>query len=316
MRNLHVLGRVLLGVAVAQSCEDNIGYGMTCQMLPYVCSSTYAPLLCRRSCKFCDSSSTTEAPTDTSTYPPWTETCMDHVVGALTCPVIPSVCDDDYGRLFCRKSCAVCGPTTTTTTTTTTVPPSTTVAGAESCTDRIGYGMTCEMLPYVCSSQYAPLVCRRFCKLCVPSATTEAPTDTSTYPPWTETCMDHVVGALTCPVIPSVCDDDYGRLFCRKSCAVCGPTTTTTTTVPPSTTVAVPSATTEAPTDTSTYPPWTETCMDHVVGALTCPVIPNVCDDDYGRLFCRKSCAVCGPTTTTTTTPTVPTTPIAGQCCS
>ncbi|XP_076470716.1 uncharacterized protein LOC143300722 [Babylonia areolata] len=327
---------------IADTCTDEVGHGLECAMLPNVCSSKFAPLLCRKYCKLCNSSSTTEAPTDTSTYPPWTETCMDHVVGALTCPVIPSVCDDDYGRLFCRKSCAVCGPTTTTTTTTV---PTTPIA--DTCTDEVGYGLECAMLPNVCSSKFAPLLCRKYCKLCNSSSTTEAPTDTSTYPPWTETCMDHVVGALTCPVIPNVCDDDYGRLFCRKSCAVCGPTTTTTTTTVPTTPIAdtctdevghglecamLPnvcsskfapllcrkycklcnsSSTTEAPTDTSTYPPWTETCMDHVVGALTCPVIPNVCDDDYGRLFCRKSCAVCGPTTTTTTTTVPPSTTVA-----
>ncbi|KAL8591695.1 hypothetical protein ACOMHN_061787 [Nucella lapillus] len=148
--------------------------------------------------------------------------------------------------------------------------------GAEPCEDNIGYGMTCEMLPNFCSSVYAQPLCRRSCKLCP-----------------TEDCQGQVAYGMTCEMLSNFYASKYAPLLYKRSCKFCNS-----------------SSPTEAPTaPSSTFPPWTEKCLDRVTGVLTCPVIPNVCDDQYGRLVCRKNCGVCSPTTPTERNPNAVTSP-------
>ena len=52
-----------------------------------------------------------------------------------------------------------------------------------------------------------------------PGAVTPPPV---TSVPSPDGCDDHVINGLTCAGIPSVCNDQYGQIFCRRHCGNCG----------------------------------------------------------------------------------------------
>ncbi|KAK7490516.1 hypothetical protein BaRGS_00018302, partial [Batillaria attramentaria] len=273
------------------NCVDNLGGGLRCEQLPGVCNDAYSQVVCRRACGFCTPAPGAPTPPE---EPMTLDECKDNVMNGLSCNMLPGVCEDTYGQIYCRKSCGNCtapnpyAPSTT---------PDGTEMSLDDCVDNLMYGFHCSTVPGVCSSQYGQIYCRRFCNTCHkpnPYAPTTPPVTTEVMT--LNECKDNVVNGLTCGSLPGVCNDVYGQIYCRKSCGNC---TVTSTTVKPTTHPHTASPSAATTTTASTV----ETCIDNLGGGLMCQQLPGVCNDQYSRVVCRRSCGFCTPNPNAATTP-------------
>ncbi|XP_070178357.1 uncharacterized protein [Littorina saxatilis] len=74
------------------ACSDNVGLGLSCDALPGACNDPLAPVICKKSCGFCE--------------------CQDKIVG-MTCQDLIDVydvnpCTDQLGHQVCSKFCGFC----------------------------------------------------------------------------------------------------------------------------------------------------------------------------------------------------------------
>ncbi|KAK7497668.1 hypothetical protein BaRGS_00011063, partial [Batillaria attramentaria] len=278
-------------VMTLNECKDNVVNGLTCGSLPGVCNDVYGQIYCRKSCGNCTVTSTTMKPTThlhtaspsaaTTTTASTVETCIDNLGGGLMCQQLPGVCNDQYSRVVCRRSCGFCtpNPNAATTPSSGTEEPMT----LDECKDNVMYGLSCNMLPGVCEDTYGQIYCRKSCGNCTVSNPNEATTPQSgTEQAMTlDECKDNVMYGLECNMLPGVCGDPYGQIYCRKTCGNC-----TVTTAPPPTTTPTAPTTTKRP----------EPCEDHIGNGLYCDQLPNVCADQWAQIVCRRTCNFCTPT--------------------
>ncbi|KAK7091527.1 uncharacterized protein [Littorina saxatilis] len=264
--------------AATPTCKDHLVNGLQCSDIPSVCSDSYGQELCPLYCNHCS-------------QPPGSVECKDHITHHLSCADLPSLCSDAYyGKRLCPKSCNLChsSQSTPTAQSQTTQPPSaavttsspvmpTTTLGPldDTCVDHIGNGVACSNILNICNDIYGRILCQRTCNICVPRPGSTSPPVVAQPP---GSCVDHVIGHLTCAQLPHVCNDSLAKVFCPRHCHVCGTTPTTTAAS-------------------------TGDCSDNVINGLNCQEIPDVCKNIYGVLACRKNCGRCNSTSTVTPPP-------------